>query len=107
MLAAHRAGSKYIIAPFANKPDWAELPRVVRRELEFIWVETMDQVVEWVLRPATGDEPAIVVEPTGTAVAAVTDESETTVISDNGSIHEFALSADRVSAWAQALAAPE
>ena len=48
----------------------------------------MDQVVEWVLRPATGDEPAIVVEPTGTAVAAVTDESETTVISDNGSIHE-------------------
>lgn len=49
-LAAHRAGMKYIIAPLANKPDWAELSRPARAELEFIWVETMDQVVNVVLR---------------------------------------------------------
>ncbi len=61
VLAAHRAGSKYIIAPMGNKPDWADLPRVVRRDVEFIWVETMDQVVTWVLRPAPSadEEPAV------------------------------------------------
>ncbi len=61
VLAAHRAGSKYIIAPMGNKPDWADLPRVVRRDLEFIWVETMDQVVAWVLRaaPSLDEEPAV------------------------------------------------
>ena len=45
VLAAHSAGIKYVLAPVGNKPDWADLPRTVRRELEFIWVETMDQVV--------------------------------------------------------------
>jgi ATP-dependent Lon protease len=59
VLAAHRAGSKYVVAPLANKPDWADLPRTVRRELEFIWVETMDQVVAWALRPEVVDEPAV------------------------------------------------
>ena len=32
VLAAHRAGMKYVIAPMATKPDWADLPRTVRRE---------------------------------------------------------------------------
>jgi hypothetical protein len=62
-LAAHRAGMKYMIAPMSNKPDWSELPRTVRRDLEFVWVETMDQVVEWALRPEKLTEPAV---PVGT-----------------------------------------
>jgi ATP-dependent Lon protease len=51
-LAAHRAGMKYVVAPLANKPDWAELARAVRADLEFVWVETMDQVVAMALREA-------------------------------------------------------
>jgi ATP-dependent Lon protease len=51
-LAAHRAGMKYIIAPMPNKPDWAELPRAVRAEVEFVWVETMDQVIALALHDA-------------------------------------------------------
>jgi ATP-dependent Lon protease len=49
-LAAHRSGMKYVVAPMANKPDWAELPRAVRAEMEFVWVETMDQVIAMALR---------------------------------------------------------
>src|SRR5205085_8549451 len=63
VLAAHRAGSKYVIAPLANKPDWNDLPRTVRREIEFVWVETMDQVVAWVLRPPAVEDPAVPVAP--------------------------------------------
>ena len=51
VLAAHRAGMKRVIAPAENRRDLLELPRNVRRDLEFIWVETMDQVLEAVLAP--------------------------------------------------------
>jgi ATP-dependent Lon protease len=44
-LAAHRAGIKRILAPAENKRDLRDLPRNIQREIEFIWVETMDQVV--------------------------------------------------------------
>ncbi|MEP6774419.1 MAG: endopeptidase La [Chloroflexota bacterium] len=51
VLAAHRAGITKIIAPLANKPDWAELPPAARRHLHFTWVDTMDGVVQAVLLP--------------------------------------------------------
>ena len=87
VLAAHRAGSKYVVAPLANKPDWNELPRVVRRELEFVWVETMDQVVAWVLRTADQDDTAVPVSLT----AQETDQSmaaNSSMLNDTGSLHE-------------------
>lgn len=77
-LAAHRAGMKYIIAPLPNKADWAELSRQARAEMEFIWVETMDQVVDVVLRAAEASAlvPAVPqVNRTGTAQPAH-EESE-------------------------------
>ena len=49
VLAAHRAGMKRVIAPAENRRDLLELPRNVRRDLEFIWVEDMDQVLEAIL----------------------------------------------------------
>jgi ATP-dependent Lon protease len=60
-LAAHRGGVKQIIAPRPNKPDWHDLPPTVRREMEFIWVETMDEVIAVALRDAEA-QPAVVVE---------------------------------------------
>jgi ATP-dependent Lon protease len=90
VLAAHRAGSKFVIAPMANKPDWADLPRVVRRELQFVWVETMDQVIEYVLHSATTDttdDPPVPVAstPNGTVDQPAEDEE---TIGDNGSMHD-------------------
>jgi ATP-dependent Lon protease len=70
VLAAHRGGLKRMIAPMPNKPDWHELPPTVRREMEFTWVENMDQVIAFALRPEeTGlQEPAVPVatRPEGT-----------------------------------------
>jgi ATP-dependent Lon protease len=45
VMAAHRAGMRRIIAPAENERDVADIPRNVRRDLEFVWVEEMDQVI--------------------------------------------------------------
>jgi len=87
VLAAHRAGSKYVIAPMANKPDWTDLPRTVRREIEFIWVETMDQVIAWALRPAGGEDPAVPVAAHGEREDAPSP-SEGNSINDSGPLLE-------------------
>jgi ATP-dependent Lon protease len=45
-LAAQRAGLKRIILPRDNEPDLAELPPETRKELEFVLVDTIDEVFE-------------------------------------------------------------
>lgn len=45
ILAAHRAGIKKVILPQDNKKDLAEIPKNVRRRLEFVLVEHVDQVL--------------------------------------------------------------
>ncbi|MBS4022968.1 MAG: endopeptidase La [Dethiobacter sp.] len=45
VLAAHRAGIKTIILPADNKKDVPDIPENVRRKLEFVHVEHMDQVL--------------------------------------------------------------
>jgi len=61
VLAAHRAGLTEIIAPLANKPDWAELPPAARRHLNFHWVDTMDSVLRFALASAEV-QPAVPVD---------------------------------------------
>lgn len=46
VLAAHRAGIKKIILPQENKRDLDELPANVKRSLEFVLVEHMDEVLK-------------------------------------------------------------
>lgn len=46
ILAAHRAGLKDLILPKKNRKDLEEIPPKTRRELRFIFVENMDQVLE-------------------------------------------------------------
>jgi ATP-dependent Lon protease len=43
-LAAQRAGLKRVIMPRENEPDLAELPPETKRELEFILVDSIDEV---------------------------------------------------------------
>jgi ATP-dependent Lon protease len=45
-LAAMRAGIKQVIIPKKNQKDLAELPPKVKKNLEFIPVEHMDEVLE-------------------------------------------------------------
>ena len=52
VLAAHRAGIKKIIIPKENKKDLEDIPANVRRKLDFVLVEHMDQVLNEALLPA-------------------------------------------------------
>jgi ATP-dependent Lon protease len=45
-LAAQRAGLKRIIVPRENEPDLAGLPPETKKELEFVLVDTIDEVFE-------------------------------------------------------------
>ncbi|WP_432408186.1 endopeptidase La [Wukongibacter sp. M2B1] len=49
VLAANRAGIKKILLPIENKKDLTELPDAVKRKLEFVLVEHMDEVLEHAL----------------------------------------------------------
>jgi ATP-dependent Lon protease len=45
VLAAHRAGIKTFVMPKRNEKDLGELPANVRRELNFVYVQQMDEVL--------------------------------------------------------------
>ncbi|MGI6129165.1 MAG: endopeptidase La [bacterium] len=49
VLAAHRAGIKTVILPEENRRDLDDIPRHVRRKLNFVFVENMDQVLKQAL----------------------------------------------------------
>lgn len=46
VLAAHRAGLKVIIAPKDNKKDLEDIPKNVKKDMEFVFVKHMDEVLE-------------------------------------------------------------
>jgi ATP-dependent Lon protease len=45
-LAAQRAGLKRVIMPRDNEPDLAELPAETKRELEFVLVDSIEEVFD-------------------------------------------------------------
>ena len=45
VLAARRSGIKTVILPALNQPDLAELTEEIRKEMTFVPVETLEQVV--------------------------------------------------------------
>ena len=45
-LAARRSGIKTMILPALNEPDLAELPEEIRRDMTFVPVETLEQVIK-------------------------------------------------------------
>jgi len=52
LLAARRAKLKTVILPAANERDLEDLPREVRDDLKFIFVDNVRQVFDVALRPA-------------------------------------------------------
>ncbi len=51
VLAAHRAGLKTVLLPKRNKKDMVEIPKRVRRDLQFVFVERMEEVLPVALLP--------------------------------------------------------
>lgn len=52
VVAAARAGLKRVMLPARNRPDYDEIPEDARNQLEFIWLETVDDAVANALEPA-------------------------------------------------------
>lgn len=55
VLAAHRAGLKKVLLPKKNERDLQEIPRKVRRDMEFVFVERMDEVLPLALVQPAAD----------------------------------------------------
>ena len=53
VLAAHRSGLKIVILPKRNQADLEDLPEEVRSAIQFVFVETVDEVLEAALEPAS------------------------------------------------------
>jgi ATP-dependent Lon protease len=56
-LAAKRMGIKTVIVPKRNKKDLEDIPRYIKKDMEFIFAETMDQVLKTALRPEKKSPP--------------------------------------------------
>jgi ATP-dependent Lon protease len=54
VLAAHRFGLKTAILPKRNQADLEDLPDEVRQEMKFIFVETVDEVLQASLEKPKG-----------------------------------------------------
>ena len=55
VLGAHRAGIKTVILPKRNEKDLEDVPQAIRASMRFVFVDTVDQVIEHALEPATAD----------------------------------------------------
>ena len=56
ILAAHRAGSKRIILPRDNENDLHDVREEVRRDLEFVLVDSVDDVLAAALHEEAADD---------------------------------------------------
>jgi ATP-dependent Lon protease len=56
IIAAHRAGIKRVMLPARNRKDFEDIPEEVRRELEFIWLERVDEAIAAALEPKSESE---------------------------------------------------
>ncbi|HAS78851.1 MAG TPA: endopeptidase La, partial [Ruminococcus sp.] len=60
-MAAYKAGMKTVIVPAANKPDISEVDETVKQNLEFIYAETLDDVLENALLQTENNAEAITI----------------------------------------------
>lgn len=55
VVAAAAAGLKRVMLPARNKRDYDEIPKSARDNLEFIWLERVDEAIAAALEPAEAD----------------------------------------------------
>jgi ATP-dependent Lon protease len=56
VLAAHRSGLKIVVLPKRNKADLEELPKEVLKDIEFKFVDVVDQVINVALEPISAKQ---------------------------------------------------
>jgi ATP-dependent Lon protease len=63
VLAAHRAGLRRVLLPARNRKDYDEIPATARDDLEFVWLETVNDALDAALERGRADAPPPVREP--------------------------------------------
>jgi len=58
VVAASRAGLKRVMLPERNRKEYDEIPEEIRRELEFIWLERVEDAVGAALEEARAETRA-------------------------------------------------
>jgi ATP-dependent Lon protease len=56
VLAAHAAGIKRVMLPARNRRDYDDIPEIARRDMEFIWLERVEEAVAAALEPKKPDD---------------------------------------------------
>ncbi len=56
VVAAHRAGIKRVMLPARNRKDFDDIPEEARKQLEFVWLERVDEAVASALQSETTPE---------------------------------------------------
>jgi ATP-dependent Lon protease len=52
VVAAHRAGIRRVMLPARNRKDFEDIPEEARKEIEFTWLERVEEAVAAALEPA-------------------------------------------------------
>jgi ATP-dependent Lon protease len=58
VVAAHSAGLKRVMLPARNRRDFDDIPEIARSEMEFIWLERVEEAVAAALEPAKPGDAA-------------------------------------------------
>jgi ATP-dependent Lon protease len=58
VVAAARAGVRRIMLPARNRKDFEDIPEEARKQLEFVWLERLDEAVAAALESTSGERPA-------------------------------------------------
>jgi len=55
VVAAHSAGIKRVMLPARNRRDYEDIPEIARREMEFVWLERVEDAVAAALEPSKAE----------------------------------------------------
>jgi len=59
VVAAHGAGIRRVMLPARNRKDFDDIPEEVRKQVEFVWLERIEQAVAAALDPADAEKPLL------------------------------------------------
>ena len=63
VVAAHRAGITRVMLPARNRKDFEDIPESTRTQLEFVWLEQVDQAVASALESGSEERNSSTDEP--------------------------------------------
>jgi ATP-dependent Lon protease len=75
ILGAHGAGIKRVLLPARNKKDFDDIPQAARQQLEFIWLDRVDDAVSADLEPGTREDALSVETTQGSSVLKLAEGS--------------------------------